>query len=472
VRDNGLWAGVHCPELTLDAIGQVVADAGPVAVHEQVRSQVRIVQANRLAQEQGVRPGQRLAAALAIVPGLQSHARNRRAEQQLLEQVALVGYDFSHQVALAPPDGIVLEIAGSRRLRGSITALLEALTRQLHHRGLAVRLGLAPVPAAARLLARLGCRAPTLAELHRQLAGLPIDRLDLEPDQADMLAGCGVKTVAELMKRPTADRTRRFGPSLNRYLDQIHGRLETPLAHWAPAQRFNLRLELPTASDEVSALVFVFKRMLGRLGDWLRVRDQALAGLKVSLEREDGGSPLTFRVSLARQGFDGDRLLELIGLKLEQIRLPAAVDAISLKADSTDQHRPPQADLFSAHNRADAWPALLDRLGARLGENGLAGLAPRMDHRPEKSWAWIRPGRTGSCPEQRPRPTWLLPEPRPCKPEHIHLEEGPERIEYGWWDGQDCRRDYWIARDPQQRRLWVFREYKPRTGWFIHGIFD
>jgi len=472
VRGNRLWAGVHCPALALDAIEQVVADDGPAAVHEQLLGQARIVQANHPALEQGVRPGQRLAAALAILPCLHSHARNQRAERQLLEQVALVGYDFSHQVALAPPDGIVLEVAGSRRLRGGISALLETLTEQLHHRGIAVRLGLAPVPAAARLLSRLGRRAPTLAELHRQLAGLSIDRLALEPKLADLLSGCGVKTVAELMKLPTAERARRFGPSLNRHLEQIHGCLETPLAHWMPAQRFSLRLELPTASDEVSALVFVFRRILGRLGDWLRIRDQALTGLNVSLEREDGGSPLSFRVSLARPGFDGERLLELIGLKLEQIHLPAAVDAIAVKADSTDQHRPPQADLFSAHNRADAWPALLDRLGARLGEDGLAGLATRSDHRPERSWSWVSPGDSSACQEQRPRPTWLLPEPRPCKPEQIRLEEGPERIETGWWDGQDCRRDYWIARDRQQRRLWVFREYKPRTGWFVHGIFD
>ena len=395
-----------------------------------------------------------------------------RTEQPLLEQVALVGYGFSHQVALTPPDGIVLEIGGSRRLRGGIAPLLETLTGQLSRMGLEARSGLAPVPAAARLLARIGRWAPTMSELHRQLSILSVTDLELPRQQIDTLTGCGLKTLDQLMRLPAADRARRFGKALNRYLDQIHGRLDTPLAGWTPPERFELRLEMPVASEAVEALVFVFRRMLESLGHWLEIRDQALTRLKVLLEREDDGPPLHFSIGLARPGFDPDRLLELIRLKLESIRLPAAIDAVALKADSTGEHRPPQADLLSGINRADVWPALLDRLNARLGEDGLAGLATQPDHRPERSWTWASPGNTTICREHRPRPTWLLPEPRPCKPEKFILEEGPERVETGWWDGQDCRRDYWIARDRQQRRLWVFQEYKPRAGWFIHGIFE
>lgn len=142
-----------------------------------------------------------------------------------------------------------------------------------------------------------------------------------------------------------------------------------------------------------------------------------------------------------------------------------------LRADTTLEHRPPQADLWSGHNRGDAWPALLDRLRARLGEQALSSIAPHPDHRPEKAWSWVAPGTTAPCHETRPRPSWLLPEPRPCKRVDFRLEEGPERIEAGWWDGQDCRRDYWIAQDRHGRRVWIFHEHEPRSGWFLHGLF-
>ena len=48
---------------------------------------------------------------------------------------------------------------------------------------------------------------------------------------------------------------------------------------------------------------------------------------------------------------------------------------------------------------------------------------------------------------------------------------GPERIESGWWDGRDCRRDYFIVRDAHGSTLWAYHEYKPCRGWYLHGIF-
>lgn len=42
-----------------------------------------------------------------------------------------------------------------------------------------------------------------------------------------------------------------------------------------------------------------------------------------------------------------------------------------------------------------------------------------------------------------------------------------ERIESGWWDGQEIRRDY-TTLDIDGTRIWVFREIK--TGnWFLQG---
>ena len=53
----------------------------------------------------------------------------------------------------------------------------------------------------------------------------------------------------------------------------------------------------------------------------------------------------------------------------------------------------------------------------------------------------------------------------------LEIEEGPERIESGWWDGHDVRRDYYVARTQAGVRLWVFRERTPERRWFLHGIF-
>jgi protein ImuB len=58
---------------------------------------------------------------------------------------------------------------------------------------------------------------------------------------------------------------------------------------------------------------------------------------------------------------------------------------------------------------------------------------------------------------------------------HYHgrliLEHGPERIESGWWDGQDVSRDYYLAASPTGERLWIFRERRGARGWYLHGLF-
>jgi protein ImuB len=77
-----------------------------------------------------------------------------------------------------------------------------------------------------------------------------------------------------------------------------------------------------------------------------------------------------------------------------------------------------------------------------------------------------------------PRPVWLLPEPEPLA-HHLEarpfaLRDGPERIESGWWDGGDVRRDYYVADTPEGATVWIYRDHRYGVDdgeWFLHGIF-
>jgi len=478
---EGFWAGVFCPRLALQALLRLLPEPpdGPVAVYDRVRGHVRVVETNRAARAAGVHAGQRLADAQAIAaadarpdsPALRPLARNRAAEQRLLEEIALIAYRYSHQVALAG-DGVVLEIGGSLRLHGGASErLLAGLERALRDSGLYVRLGAAPVPAAACLLARHALRVETPRALHARLQDWPLRHLALSANELDKLQGLGLDRVHDVLALPRFERERRLGKALDQHLDRLFGRLRTPLVYWHPPEEFRQRLELPVPSDRAEALLFGCNRLLEQLGAWLDVRDRALSGMTLELHPEDNGARIDLNAGLGRAGFERERLLEILRLKLEPIRLNAKIETLVLRADSTVQRRPPQADLWSGTTINDAWPALLDRLRARVGEDGLRGISPHPDHRPENAWRWTEPGTSGTLVDSPPRPNWLLPEPRPCKVEELRLIDGPERIESGWWDGHDCRRDYWTAHDRGGNRLWIFREYKPRDGWFIHGLF-
>jgi protein ImuB len=112
------------------------------------------------------------------------------------------------------------------------------------------------------------------------------------------------------------------------------------------------------------------------------------------------------------------------------------------------------------------------------------GLALRADHRPEVAWQATEVEREVNRRAAQlealaaPRPLWLFDAPRPLQdregvPQHdgaLELLAGPERIESGWWDGREVRRDYFVARAPNAALLWVFRE--SGGGWYLHGVFS
>ncbi len=119
----------------------------------------------------------------------------------------------------------------------------------------------------------------------------------------------------------------------------------------------------------------------------------------------------------------------------------------------------------------------------------LYGMTLVDEHRPEAAWSKSKqilkrnrrpPLAVGETPR---RPLWLLPAPQrlsrtadnlPCyesrKP--LRIEQGPERLEGGWWDGHDIGRDYYVATSTHGERLWIFRDHRPDRDWYLHGFFS
>jgi len=48
---------------------------------------------------------------------------------------------------------------------------------------------------------------------------------------------------------------------------------------------------------------------------------------------------------------------------------------------------------------------------------------------------------------------------------------GPERLESGWWDGDDARRDYYIIETSRGQRAWAFAPVGQQGPWMLHGWF-
>jgi protein ImuB len=125
------------------------------------------------------------------------------------------------------------------------------------------------------------------------------------------------------------------------------------------------------------------------------------------------------------------------------------------------------------------WGHLIERLRARLGAEAVRGIAGRAEHRPERAGAIADLGVKQMQLDFGERPFWLLDRPKPLAeidavPHHdgrLELLVGPERIESGWWDGDEVARDYFVARTQNESLVWIYRERRGEGGWYLHGVF-
>jgi protein ImuB len=70
-----------------------------------------------------------------------------------------------------------------------------------------------------------------------------------------------------------------------------------------------------------------------------------------------------------------------------------------------------------------------------------------------------------------PRPGWLLREPEQLNESSVRVLAGPERIESGWWDGGDMRRDYFLIETRNGQRGWAYRSVGDDGSLLLHGWF-
>ena len=425
----------------------------------------------------GVSPGMPVTAARAILDELHIVERNPAAEQEAMERLAAWCYQYSSQVCI-PGDraGLLLEAGASRRLFGPPENLAKRLQHELGQLGYHALAGSAPTPEAAWLAAGESRHIVSQAQIRRELGTLPLDRLLLDAARIQAMQRMGFRQLRDLLRLPRKALTRRFGPDLPDYLDRLLGVYPDPRKLYRPPESFSSRLELPAEIHACQALLFPLKRLLGELCGVLRGADSAVQSVQVTLGHEDHEDSL-LELGLQSPTQDTERLLTVLRERLERLRLPQAVREIRMQAPKLLKFRAGQGALFHdtpAEQNQDI-QQLAERLQARLGQHSVAGVTGVEDHRPEYSWrrrALNEPvERASSCASLAHRPAWLLPKPSRCAIENYQILAGPERIESGWWDGRDCRRDYFVVRDSHGSLLWAFHEYKPKRGWFLHGIF-
>jgi protein ImuB len=465
----------------------------------------RVVAANEPARAAGIRSGQLISAALALAPHVSMRERDPALEDEALCNVATGLLAFTPQVSVAAPNAVLAEIGGSLRLFGGLPRLVERLSHDAQARGHEATLALAPTPTAALLFAHAGHPAPVLERdaLRDALAPFPLQWLGLGDDTLATLKAAGITTFGAAQALPRDGLARRFGQPLVDTLDRALGRIPDPRIPYRPPPHFARTLPLPAPVETVEALGFGVHRLVDDLARWLLARGLGVTRLSLALVHERhlrarGMAPTVVTFALGAPARATAHLHAVLRERLTRISVPAPVEAIVLTSEETAPLSGRNLGLLPGDEADAVVVPLVERLRSRLGDDAVALLAAQPEHRPEFAAREALPAVAQRASRERPRrkahgaagtrkpppavdaprPIWLLDEAQAIgallEEKPWVLRDGPERIESGWWDGRDLRRDYFVAETPSGETVWIYRDHRYGTDdgeWFMHGFF-
>jgi protein ImuB len=499
----------------------------PLAVFAAFGNALRLVAVDAGAEAAGLLPGQTVAEARARVPDLELVERDPAGEEADLGRIAdwcdrwtpLVGLDRFDDRA-----GLLLDIGGVDHLFGGESAMAGEIVRRLATVGVTAAAAIAGSPAAARAVARHGLgdgfvRVVAPGEDRAAVAPLPIAAVDPDGSRVAALARLGLKRIGDLLSRPRAGLARRFGRDLLDRLDEAVGEHDRPIVPRRPVPQLSAERRSAEPLPGVDDCLAVLASLAETFCEGLERRGEGMRRAELAMWRVDG-RVIRSRVGTGRPCRDPAVIRRLFEERLRRdgtaIDPGFGFDLVRLSALATTPLDPVAIDFSGEDAGAIDFDRLIDRLGARLGDDRLGVAAPGLSHLPERAAihrsAADRPDRAWEEPaddDPPARPLRLLPRPEPIEavaglPDGAPLRfrwrralyevdrvEGPERIAPEWWcappaasdppaeaalDPATATRDYFRVEERAGRRFWIFRAglfgretIRPR--WYLHGLF-
>jgi len=464
-----LWICLVLPHLAIEL--RPSSEEDPIAIADGIGSRRYLIDCNASARELGISAGTDVPSAMMREPNLRLIPRSKADERRALHGIACWAHQFTSDVCLdAARWTLWLEVGASLRYFNGLSTVHAEVRDGIARLGYTAACGIAPTLEAAALLAHHPDVLPVLnkSELRATLSPLPLGSLDIGGKVVEQLHVTGLRTLEDLLAVPSDSLARRFGEELPDYLQRL-------LSHRADVRRrhrnppiYRRRFDFMEPLESLEGLLFPLRRALQEFEGYLRGRDRAIQELTVTL-RHRGAAETGLKLVTTAPQRDAVRLFALLREKLERTPLPDAVTEVVLFANEFVEPQISQGDFFDDHQRRNAnWSALLDKLRARLGADAVRRLGLRDDHRPENAWCIASDGAAAAIGEPFPdRPLWLL-DPTPVT-ELPQLLGTPERIEAGWWEGEDSSRDYYLARTEEGARWWLYRDANTNR-WYLQGL--
>lgn len=468
----------------------------PVAVVEEDKPQAFLLWVNEAARRTGIVPGQRYAAALSLCHQL---CAGTISESQIEEGLAFVterlrAFSPEIEASREAPGVFWLNAGGLGRLFPSHAQWAHTLRQDLQSVGLeaTVIVGFTRFGTFAAARSRRGILVFPDPPSEREAAlGVPLARLELDPEVRDDLQKLGIHEVGELLSLPSGDFFHKFGDEAHRFYEMARGLRWSPFLPETPTEPYERVFEIDPPELDVERLLFQMKPHLDLLLRRMKKEGRALYELLLRLELDATTRPRTLEESLrpAAPTFDTAQLLGLVRLRLESSKLGGGVCGLRLLARGV-KFTPEQLSLFDQRPQRDldACHRAFARLRAEFGESAVVRAKLEEAHLPLHRFSW-EPIRKARRPQPREvaarrlirrvyeKPIALPPRSR-HEPdgwllrglEHGPVLEflGPYVLSGGWWGGSLVEREYYFAKMQQGEVLWIYYDRRRRR-WFLEG---
>jgi protein ImuB len=394
-------------------LGVVITRPGGAVVSEaSLLGNTRLDEVSPEAYALGIRPRQTIASAHARSADLRVRVVPLESVSKILAGLAEMAFAFGATTAFQAGgfagDVVWVDVTGCGHLHASESdragekTLLARLARKVLAMGHACRIAVADGPHVAAAVARFtpggppivvppGGNAGALGEL--PLAALALDsapRRDGTSAAVAWLSAIGIRRVADMQKLPRQSLGLRLGADAARVLSLLDGDDRAPLVAYIPPETPTEEAHLEYPVESAEALLFVIKRLAGRLAARLEGRCAKATQLELVLrlerasegkamhdgQNEEDVSTILLASPLARES----DLFSVLKTKIEahdrRGHFAAPIDGVALRATQVVTARSEELDLLTPETKADrALPRLASELSADLGHEAVGTLA-------------------------------------------------------------------------------------------------
>ena len=482
-KSEEIWMYIKFPKLSLEAITMNYSKDftnKPLVVIDTHKNKRKIIAYNNLSKDYGIDKTISLSTALAMCPDLIIKERNSSQEKKLLNNLAIIGYQFTADITIEN-HALCLEISKSKRLFRGYNNLLCLIHEKISlHKIFAINgFGINP------LIAKILCKnkfqkfLPNLNNVYKELNKIPAIKITDNLNTRKIFSQLGIQSIKDLIDIPISLLSERFNSDLISNLEILLNKKQQILCKFKPSKTFHDEIQYINGLTNKESLIFPMKSLLKSLNEYLiaihcrcsQIIWEFTTPLNVNI---------TMKIKLSRSKNDWSELLNLSRIKLDNINLPKVVEKVSLYCTDLIEDKKINNEIFNDNkNKSQYKGNLVDSIVAKVGEKSLFTLLTKNEHIPEKAGSITKFDMKQFFEQQtteNTRPLWLLKTPNPIKflngklyfKSPITILSGPERINDNWWENNQ-QLDYYIARDEEGTNYWI---YKSGVKCFIHGIFS